>query len=353
MINKEGPFTGLKNGDRKYMIDFSGGKNLGTYHLIDGTKVHISYHGQRRTCARCQRTAATCPGDGIARKCEDNGGLVVFLKDHMKTLWDEIGFKPADFTMEKENDEVNDKVEIRENEGFTPAHKGRPKMSEVNKKKLCGVSVRNLPADIAPDQAQTFLETLGLPVDHTDITTTKMKYSTTLNVEGLSPEICCTIMENVEGTIAFDKKIYCKGIIGDLESKEPENCAELEVKELIIDGESPREYPKGPPTSQGTPAGQGTQAGQGSPGSQHPTIPGLSLSKSEEKKLKQKKKNGDEKEEDDFTWSSLKTHPVFNAQKGANGTSKVDTEKKRNASKANLSPQDKNLLARSKNLKTK
>ena len=114
VINKEGPFAGLKNGDRKYMIDFSGGKNLRTYHLIDGTKVHISYPGQRRTCARCQRTAATCPGDGIARKCEDNGGLVVFLKDHMKTLWDEIGFKPADFTMEKENDEVNDKVEIRD-----------------------------------------------------------------------------------------------------------------------------------------------------------------------------------------------------------------------------------------------
>ena len=174
-----------------------------------------------------------------------------------------------------------------------------------------------------------------------------MKYSTTLNVEGLSPEICCTIMENVEGTIAFDKKIYCKGIIGDLESKEPENCAELEVKDPIIDGESLKEDPKGPPASQGTPAGQGT------PVSQHPTIPGLSLSKSEEKKLKQKKKNGDEKEEDDFTWSSLKTHPVFNAQKGANGTSKVDTEQKRNASKANLSPQDKNLLAKSKNLKTK
>ena len=49
----------------------------------------------------------------------------------------------------------------------------------------------------------------------------------------------------------------------------------------------------------------------------------------------------------------LKTNPVFNAQKGANGTSKEDAEKKRNAAKANLSPQDKNLLAKSRNLKSK
>ena len=81
------------------------------------------------------------------------------------------------------------------------------------------------------------------------------------------------------------------------------------------------------------------------------TIPGLNLSKTQEKKLKQKKK--DEKEEDDFVWSSLKTSPLFNAQKGANGTSKDDVEKKRNATRANLSPQDKNLLAKSRNLKTK
>ena len=128
----------------------------------------------------------------------------------MKALWEELGFKPADFTMENESDEVDDKVEIREKEGFTPAHKARPGLSEDNRKNLSGVSVRNLPADIALDQAQTFLETLGLPEAHTDITIAKMKYSTTFNVEGLSPEVCSTIMSNIVGTMAFDKKSTAK-----------------------------------------------------------------------------------------------------------------------------------------------
>ena len=42
--NKDGPFRGLKNGDRKYIMDFSGGINLDSYHLIDGAKVNISFY---------------------------------------------------------------------------------------------------------------------------------------------------------------------------------------------------------------------------------------------------------------------------------------------------------------------
>ena len=51
-----------------------------------------------------------------------------------------------------------------------------------------------------------------------------------------------------------------------------------------------------------------------------------------------------------LVWANLQKR---SPNRRRNGTSKVDTEKKRNASKANLSPQDKNLLAKSKNLKTK
>ena len=35
-IEKEGPLKGLKNGDRKFKMDFSGGRNMGTFHLING-----------------------------------------------------------------------------------------------------------------------------------------------------------------------------------------------------------------------------------------------------------------------------------------------------------------------------
>jgi hypothetical protein len=67
--------------------------------------------------------------------------------------------------------------------------------------------------------------------------------------------------------------------------------------------------------------------------------------------LKQKKDNENKKEED-FVWSSLQTHPIFNAHKDAEVIAKDDIEKKRNAASANLSPQDRNL-AKSKNLKTR
>ena len=46
-VEKDGPLQGLKNGDRKYKMDFSGGRNMGTFHLIDGANVMVSYAGQR------------------------------------------------------------------------------------------------------------------------------------------------------------------------------------------------------------------------------------------------------------------------------------------------------------------
>ena len=345
VTNKEGPFAGLKNGDRKYMMDFTGGKNLGTYHLIDGANVHISYPGQRRTCARCQRTSNGCPGGGLAKRCEENGGGRITLRDHMQALWEEIGFKPAEFTLENEDNEVDDDVEIRDKEGFTPPHKTKPKMSESEKKNLSGVSVRNLPLDIAPDQAQTFLETVGLPEAHTDITITKMKYSTTLDVEGLTPEICSTILANIEGTVAFGKKIYCKGIITNLEETDPESVIAENPETKVDEPEAEVETPQNVTTPVTKP--QVKSIVQKNPNS----IPGLHISKTQEKKLKQKKDNENKKEED-FVWSSLQTHPIFNAHKDAEVIAKDDIEKKRNAASANLSPQDRNL-AKSKNLKTR
>ena len=47
----EGPFKGKKNGDRRYQIDFSGTrKHMGTFHLIDNSKVRVFYRGNMKTC---------------------------------------------------------------------------------------------------------------------------------------------------------------------------------------------------------------------------------------------------------------------------------------------------------------
>ena len=39
--DKDGPFSGLRNGDRKYLVDFTNGRNMGTFHLIDGANVTV------------------------------------------------------------------------------------------------------------------------------------------------------------------------------------------------------------------------------------------------------------------------------------------------------------------------
>ena len=71
--DKEGPFSGLRNGDRKYLVDFTSGRNMGTFHLIDGVNVTVRYTGQRRTCGRCHQTSLACPGGRWAKICEEKG----------------------------------------------------------------------------------------------------------------------------------------------------------------------------------------------------------------------------------------------------------------------------------------
>ena len=319
---QEGPLAGLKNGDRKYMMDFSDGRNLGTYHIIDGAHTHISYAGQRRTCARCHRTPSACPGSGIARTCEERGGLKTGLKEYMEKLWEEIGYKPADFSMETgEDDTETEEVEIRENEGFTPPYKNQPEMNENDKKNLTGVSVRNLPSDLAEDQCQAFLKAHGVPANHTEIKINRLKYSMTVDVEQLDAETCIKILENIKDMTIFEKKIHVKGIASLNKTSE-----EVETKNL--ENEQAKTKP-GVPTQ---PVKQ--------------IIPGLTLTKTADKKLKEKKKEAFKKQaiEDDFIFDgNLTDHPLYNAQK-----TKVEKSKKRDAALAALSPPDKALANKSK-----
>ena len=79
---RDGPLKGLRNGDRKYLVDFSNGLNMGSYHIIDGAYMTVFYSGQKKTCGRCHQTALACVGNGIARRCEEKLGPKVQLKDY-------------------------------------------------------------------------------------------------------------------------------------------------------------------------------------------------------------------------------------------------------------------------------
>ena len=90
----DGPLKGIRNGDRLYKVEIKPSINLGTYHVIDGNKVTARYPGQQLTCARCFGTPSTCPGRGIARKCEVEQGPRVEFVTYIKDLWNKIGHSP-------------------------------------------------------------------------------------------------------------------------------------------------------------------------------------------------------------------------------------------------------------------
>ena len=209
--DKEGPFRGLRNGDRKYLVDFTNGRNMGTYHIIDGANVNVSYPGMQRTCGRCHQTSRVCAGGSWAKKCEENKGERVKLIDHMKTLWQEIGFKPSEFKLEEvEEDDRTADAEIKDTI-FTPPQR-RNKLSSDEKAKFTGVSIKNLPKDI-PDQAIiAFLETKGLPMGWKKVKFIRNQKNTNVDIDGIEAVVCETLIENFHEQICFDMKTYCRGM---------------------------------------------------------------------------------------------------------------------------------------------
>ena len=82
----EGLMKGKMNGIRKYLVDFTKGNrlNMGSFHIINGNRVTVRYPGQKKTCARCHKTASQCLGGGLASKCEEEGGVRVKLSEVMR-----------------------------------------------------------------------------------------------------------------------------------------------------------------------------------------------------------------------------------------------------------------------------
>ena len=71
----DGPLKGLGNRDRMYKLELSPNRYLGTFHVIDGQRVTANYRDQQPTCALCFSTPHSCPGRGMAKRCEQEGGV--------------------------------------------------------------------------------------------------------------------------------------------------------------------------------------------------------------------------------------------------------------------------------------
>ena len=217
----EGPFKGLYNGNRKYLVDFSNGINIGSYHLLDGAKIFISYPGQLRTCARCHQIGRRCPGGGFAQDCETHDGPRVALVDHMKKHWENIGFDPSKFQLstespedDAENSQENEDVPILNTSTFTTSENGIN--DSVEKRNLnhksSGVVINNLPKDMSEEDIFKFLNSHGLD-NKGHVKVHNKKKSTNIDVEDLPEEISTCLINKIHGNRFFNRKLYCRLLV--------------------------------------------------------------------------------------------------------------------------------------------
>ena len=211
---RDGPLAGVKNGDRRFLVDFTAGKGMGTYHLVDGESVTVSYSGQRRTCGRCHSDSRTCPGGGWARACEEKGTSRLELRDHMRKLWAEIGFKPDNYELGS-GEVVEEEVEAKAR-SFTPPAKAP--VSKEAKERFAAIKVCNLPDKTDMEDLMRVLEEHGLPKGMEEkvrlAKSGRKERTMAADVGPLPAEICNALIENIDGKVLaiWGKKLYCVGV---------------------------------------------------------------------------------------------------------------------------------------------
>ena len=84
---------------------------LPSYAIIDGRKIKIYYPGQKRTCARCQKTAESCPGNSNAKLCEENNGEKVKVEVAWKEILDKVKYTEMGNESNATEDEPSDDSE--------------------------------------------------------------------------------------------------------------------------------------------------------------------------------------------------------------------------------------------------
>ena len=159
---KEGLLAGKYTGDRQYQVLFEeSSRKMGTFHFLDGAKLKFFYRGNTVTCGRCHKDRTGCKGEGFAKTCSEKGGERVSLFDHMKCLWDLIGFQPTSFKL-PELDEAAEAAEDIEKKGGDIGLVEQPipvnnQNVDQTGQNVSGLMVKNLPAEITDIELLDFL----------------------------------------------------------------------------------------------------------------------------------------------------------------------------------------------------
>ena len=199
----DGPLKGLGNGDRMHKLELSPNRYLGTFHVIDGQRVTAKYRGQQPTCARCFSTPHSCPGRGMAKRCEQEGGVKRDFNDYIIQLWDEIGYEPSQVNLDPRNNEEHVSIEC---EQFTPV-----KTASQDPAKFTGVRISSFPKDVDHGQIVEFLISSGLPEAIKD--DISIKKNGTVLIENIPNEVCLMLIGAIHNKFGLEKKLYCNGIV--------------------------------------------------------------------------------------------------------------------------------------------
>lgn len=224
----DGPLKGIRNGDRSYKVEIKPSNNLGTYHVIDGQKVTARYPGQQQTCARCYETPQKCPGKGMARRCELEGGPRLEFTDYITQLWEKIGYCPGQVELDSNIQEDHISQDVGE---FTPV-----KVAAQDTSKFAGVCVKTFPKETDHAEIVEFLIFSGLSETHKD--SISIKPNGTVIVNNLQSSECKVLITAIHNKTDFGKRLYCNGIV-PLTPVKPDQPAEVSLSSTVHPQVSP------------------------------------------------------------------------------------------------------------------
>ena len=173
-----------------------------------------------QTCARCFQVPQHCPGKGVAKKCEVQGGPKVLFIDHILDMWKRIGYSPDNATLsEIASHDSEEAGELQQQDGgdFTPGKRPVPATE-----RFTGVQIKQFPRDIDHGEIVEFLVASGLPEKKKE-NITIMNNGTAI-IKDLENGVCVALIQAIHGKKKFDKKLYCNGFI-PLTPEKPEISA--------------------------------------------------------------------------------------------------------------------------------
>ena len=136
------------------------------------------------------------------------------LVEHMRSLWQEIGYKPDSFSLDRDTEEDNlDDIPLKNSTNFTPEFKRRPPPSSAEKERYSGISIRNFPKNSTKEEVIDFLKSNTVDIEEESVFIHEAKNSVSVEVSNEDNIVIESIIEKLEGKQCKENKLFLRGIV--------------------------------------------------------------------------------------------------------------------------------------------